>query len=75
MNDLVVNLKLIETRMFFDTKWKIIVSKNGKEIANTTITRYDDENMRNLDKHIRSLSVISNESINSLDKRNSIYYD
>lgn len=74
-NGLMVELKLLETRMFYDTTWQVIVHQNGNEIANVKIVRQDDESMQNLDKQIRSLGNISNETILSLDEKSKIYYD
>ena len=74
-NGLMVELKLLETRMFYDTTWQVIVHKNGEEIANAKIVRQDDESMQNLDRKIRALEVISNETVLSLDEKSKIYYD
>lgn len=72
---LMVELKLLETRMFYDTTWHVIVHKDGVEVANTKIVRQDDESMQNLDKQIRALNTITNETIIELDEKNKIYYD
>lgn len=74
-NGLLVVLDLLETRPFYDTTWKIVVHRNGKEIANATIVRQDNETQQNLDAEIRKISEISQESILSLDEKSKIYYD
>ena len=72
---LIVILDLLETRMFYDTTWLVVVHKNGQEVANATIVRQDNETQRNLDAEIRKLSEITQESILALDEKSKIYYD
>ena len=74
-NGIVVELDLVETRMFYDTTWRVLVTRNGNEVAKATIVRRDTETFKNLDKSIRELSVISAETVKALDESGKIYYD
>ena len=71
----VVEIELLDSRMFYDTTWLISVIKDGINIARTKIVRQDTETATGLNRCVRNLSVITNDTLHTLDERNRIYYD
>ena len=71
----VVEIELLSSRMFYDTTWLVSVVKNGISVARAKIVRQDTETATNLNRCVRSLSVITNDTLHTLDEKSNIYYD
>lgn len=74
-NGIIIEVKRTAYRHFYDSNWSIRVKKKDAEFVVSDIVRYDYETAFRLEKKIRELPTINEDTILSLNLRNKIYYD
>lgn len=70
----IMNVEKVEETLYYDTTW-LITLRDGEMIKSISIVRYSTENLSGIYKALKNLKKYDDESIASLDLRNSIYYD
>lgn len=72
----VIWVEKVSERMFYDTDWRIeYLDLKSKTFESIEIVRRENDNLDEVCKALDGLARFNRESIKSLDKRSSIYYD